>query len=161
MPKLSPPVEDWELMQTGIHTLGRQRMQQIFGVGQAQLYRISRNPLMSFEDPADPTPIRRMEAFIKSVLDSGDKQTAKAIARIFAHAVGCDLECTGDIRPDKDTLDHEMLDDFQHVAAFHKAMMELAPMPVVSGLADEAVREIRETKVKYFAEFPRHIEGRR
>ncbi|WP_152427656.1 hypothetical protein [Desulfotignum phosphitoxidans] len=82
---------------------------------------------------------------LEKLMEKGKDDFARSAVDYLAAIVGCTLVCDGEIRPDKDTLADECLDDLPALADFHTALREKQPLPVVRELCRKAKQDIDES----------------
>ena len=69
--------------------------------------------------------------------------------RFLASRMGCRVVSLGEIRPEKVTLHEELLDSYDALAQYHRAIRDGAPPETVAELREMVIRQVQEDFVAY------------
>lgn len=72
--------------------------------------------------------------------------------RYLASRMNCRVEATDDIFPDKPTLHEELLDSYDAMAHYHRAIMDREPPEKIAELREMVIRQVHEDFVAYTRE---------
>jgi hypothetical protein len=93
-------------------------------------------------------PIDRLEELLRRLCEAGERDAAKAALRILAHATNCYIRDRSDIRPDKETLAEEIIDDLPRLVDYHRALQG-SDLEEVDRTRAALERELTENRVKF------------
>jgi len=96
--------------------------------------------LMRELDPED----RRAKLGVEMLLPLMQACTSTAPLRCLAEAMGYRLVSTRDITPDKPTFHEELLDTYQALVDYHRAMLEGLSADVVGKRREVLIRQLKE-----------------
>ena len=63
--------------------------------------------------------------------------------------MGCRVVSLQDVRPDKPSLHEELLDSYDAMANYHRAIREKEPLETVAELRERVIRQVQEDFVAY------------
>jgi len=69
--------------------------------------------------------------------------------RFLAARMGCRVVSLQDVRPDKPSLHEELLDSYDAMANYHRAIREKEPLETVAELRERVIRQVQEDFVAY------------
>jgi hypothetical protein len=93
-------------------------------------------------------PIDRIEELLHRLCDAGERDTAKAVLRILASATNCYIRDRSDVKPDKETLAEEIIDDLPRLVDYHRALQG-DDLEQVDRMRAGLERELTESRVKF------------
>lgn len=135
------PVKTWQFFHACKTHLGTETLTKLFQVSLRQVDRWSCDP--DFTESTRKNPVDRYETLLKKLMERGVLDIARAMVDRQARIVGCVLK-TGQAEPDKDTLEHELLDNMPAYAEYQEAARTGQPIQVIRGLAYRAIDEIEQ-----------------
>ena len=142
----SLPGETWEFFSACIYYLGKTILTTLFQRGERQIERWSADPRTS---NGARNPVDRYEELLLRLVEKGQEETARAVVARQAHIVGCTLESKTFPIPDKDTLEHELIDDIPVKAAYDQVLLDpKANREMCKAALDDIIRELTENYVK-------------
>jgi len=106
--------------------------------------------LMRELDPADKGAKLGVELLLPLM------RSCESIAplRFMADRLGYRVVANKNITPDKTTLHEELLDTYQALVEYHRAMLERQPLEVVSGYREVLIRQLKEDFVAFMSNKP-------
>jgi len=104
--------------------------------------------LMRELDPED----RRAKLGVETLLPLMQACNSTAPLRFLAEAMEHRLVSNRDIKPDKATFHEELLDTYQALVDYHRAMLEGLPADVVGKRREVLIRQVKEDFVFYLSE---------
>ncbi|MHC1790570.1 phage regulatory CII family protein [Solidesulfovibrio sp.] len=104
--------------------------------------------LMRELDPED----RRAKLGVEMLLPIMQACNSTTPLRVLAEAMGYRLVSNRDIKPDKPTFHEELLDTYQALVEYHRAMLEGLPLEVVGRRREVLIRQLKEDFVFYASE---------
>ena len=143
------PVAPWEWYSGAIYHLGKSVVLKIWNCSGRTLERWSADP--AYAESTTKNPLGMLGITLEKLMEKGRADFARSAVDYLAAIVGCSLVCDGEIKPDKDTLADECLDDLPVLAELHTAMRDNKPLPVVRELAGKAKQEIDESLAFYMS----------
>ena len=69
--------------------------------------------------------------------------------RFLATRLGCRVVSLREVRPDKDTLHEELLDSYDALTRYHRAIRDNEPPETVAELRELVIRQVQEDFVAY------------
>lgn len=96
--------------------------------------------LMRELDPED----RRAKLGVEMLLPLMQACDSTAPLRVLAESMGYRLVSNRDIKPDKPTFHEELLDTYQALVDYHRAMLEGLPLDVVGKRREVLIRQLKE-----------------
>ena len=142
----SLPGETWEFFSACIYYLGKTVLTTLFQRGERQIERWSADPKTS---NSVRNPVDRYEELLNRLVEEGHQEIARAVVARQAHIVGCNLTPKALPIPDKETLEHEMIDDIPVKAAYDQVLLDPTANRVRCKKAlDDIIRELTENYVK-------------
>ena len=143
-----PPFNTWQFFSGCIYHLGKTTMNKLYQVGERTIERWSADPATTATSKRNP--LDRYEDLLSMLMERGKKDVARTAVGRQAAIVGCELNVVGlGVKPDKETVEEECLDDYPVVIEFHDSIRRKARPEEVVKLCKAAERELEETKVKY------------
>ena len=141
------PVAPWEWYSGAIYHLGKSTVLKIWNCAGRTLERWSADP--AYAESTTKNPLGMLGITLEKLMERGRADFARSAVDYLSAIVGCTLVCDGEIRPDKDTLADECLDDLPALADFHTALREKQPRAVVRELCRKAKQDIDESLALY------------
>lgn len=104
--------------------------------------------LMRELDPQD----RRAKLGVELLLPLMQACNGMAPLRFLAEAMDCRLVSNRNITPDKPTFHEELLDTYQALVDYHRAMLEGLPVDVVGKRREVLIRQLKEDFAFYVSQ---------
>ncbi len=143
----SLPGETWEFFSSCIYYLGKSVLTALFQRGERQIERWSADPSTTSENHRNP--VDRYEILLQKLMDEGHKDISKAIVSRQAHIVDCELVNKEMPKPDKETIEHELIDDLAFKVKFDTVLLDPKSTQRQCYLAMEnSINELKENYVK-------------
>lgn len=143
----SLPKETWDFFSACIYYLGKSTLTSLFQRGERQIERWSADPKTSANNQRNP--LDRYEALLTMLVEKDYTEVAKSAVTRQADIVGCELISKNMPKPDKPTLEHELIDDLPVKAEFDQVLLnpKSTRTECKQGL-DKIIRELKENYVK-------------
>lgn len=141
------PVAPWEWYSGAIYHLSKTAVLKIWNCSERTLERWSADPATT--ESITKNPLGMLGITLEKLMERGRADFARSAVDYLAGIVGCTLVCDGDIKPDKDTLADECLDDLPALAELHQALLKDSPRSEVRELARKLINEIDEDLALY------------
>jgi hypothetical protein len=145
-----PPIDPHEWFSGSIYHLGKSSMLKIWNVSERTLERWSADKAMTAS--VTKNAVDMLGVTLEKLMEKGKADFARSAVDFLAKIVGCQLVCTTDAAPDKDSIAEECLDDLPIVAALHRAIIANKPEAIVRGLLSKAKQELDEDYQAYVLE---------
>ena len=136
------PVTSHGFFQSCIALIGASSLAEALGMSTATAYKQGEDPDLA----AQPVRNRldQLRAVFRRLENIGRADLAVSGIQFLADSIGMTVIPKSCPIPDKATLEEELLDDLPHVSAFHKAVLEKAPIEKIERLAAALKQEIDE-----------------
>jgi hypothetical protein len=145
----APPAEPRPWLSTVCDILSVNYIATMFGVTIRTVQRwIAQRPYVS-EESVRENPIEHFERILKRLINDGYTDIARAIISRFANIAGCNLINCVHVKPDKDHVEAEMLDDYPSLVEFHESIKKGANIDTIRFRAQKLFEEIEETIESY------------
>jgi hypothetical protein len=152
-----PPTTPHELYEESRAALTRRSLMRIYNKSQTEVYRWCRNPLdreRGIQTDAANSPLECLVLHIRELIDAGRIDLARAARDILNREIGDECFPKDSVKPDKATVEEELLDTYPCVIRFHQAIRDGDSPDITEGLCRQAKRELDEDQVKYCEKWP-------
>ncbi len=142
----TPPGQTWEFFSACIHFLGKAVLTSLFQRGDRQIERWSADPTTS---GSQRNPVDRYEKLLEAMMNIGQVEIARSIVARQAHITGCELVAKNLPKPDKSTIELEIIDDVQSKLDYDRVLLDPDATQEACRIAMEnSIRELKENYVK-------------
>ena len=139
----------WEIMAFIQKAKGAELLADMLDVSVTQVRRYSRNPKMNFADPASPNPLDKTLDIIEELSDLEREDMILSFLNMIACRHGFYVSKDVPVKPDKKTLELEILDDHPILVEWHEAMLNKEPLHVIRTGLEKVNNEKMQTYIKY------------
>lgn len=141
----SLPGETWEFFSVCIYYLGKKTLTSLFQRGERQVERWAADPSTS---GSKRNPVDRYETLLEHLVNEGHADVARATVSRQAHIVGCELKSKTLPNPDKESVEHEIIDDLPAKARYDAVLLDDRATREECRIAmDEYIKELKENYV--------------
>ncbi len=142
-----PPKTSWEFFSSCIYYLGKKSLTSLFQRGERQIERWAADP--STTSGSYRNPVDRYEILLNMLMEKGKEKIAQTIVSRQADIVGCELNRKNLPIPDKETLEHEVIDDLPSKVNFDNVLLNKNSTKEECRIAmDQLIIELKENYVK-------------
>ncbi|MCP3921142.1 MAG: hypothetical protein GY714_01015 [Desulfobacterales bacterium] len=140
------PGKTWEFFSACIFYLGKSTLTSLFQRGDRQIERWSADPSTS---GSQKNPIDRYEVLLNKIVEAEHVDVARSVVSRQAHIVGCELVSKDMPLPDKDSVEHEIIDDTPLKVAYDETLLRDKVTQEECRIAmDNYIKELKENYVR-------------
>lgn len=140
------PGKTWEFFSACIFYLGKSTLTSLFQRGDRQIERWSADPTTS---GSQKNPVDRYEVLLTKVVEADQLDVARSVVARQAHIVGCELVSKDMPLPDKDSVEHEIIDDLPMKVNYDAALLRKDVTQEECRIAmDSYIKELKENYVR-------------